>query len=68
MRRVIAHCHQQQDRTCSNQRLGTLCVFNMCLLFGDNQTWLGGGLRDPKSGNLETQAEENKSCQAGGEE
>lgn len=42
MAHFIAHRHQQQDRMCSNQRLCTLCVFNLCLLFGDNQTRLGG--------------------------
>lgn len=47
MDHFITHRHQQQDRMCSNQRLCTLCVFNLCLLFGDNQTRLGGG---PKSG------------------
>lgn len=42
MCRFIAYRHQQQD----NQHRCTLHVLNMCLLFGDNQTWFhfeGGG-------------------------
>lgn len=54
MARFITHHHQQQDRMCSNQCLCTLCVFNLCLLFGDNQTRLGGV---QSQGDLETQGD-----------
>lgn len=70
MARFITHHHQQQDRMCSNQCLCTLCVFNLCLLFGDNQTRLGGG--GPKSGGsgdtrrqkAVENTEEKEGCQA----
>lgn len=61
MCRFIAYRHQQQD----NQHRCTLHVLNMCLLFGDNQTWFhfeggGGGLRGSNPRILETQVEKEK--------
>lgn len=63
----IAHHHQQQDRTRSNQRLCTLCVFNMCLFFGDYQTQFGrGGCEAQSRGIWRDKERGKKSCQAGG--